>query len=221
MLAIGIGVSVALSACARDDGQWELANVTGHLPDLNFSLQADNGSTVSGASFAGKTTLVFFGYTHCPDVCPETMARLMQVVAQLGDDARDVRILFISVDPHRDTPQTLHAYVRAFDPQHVVGLSGSERQIADLARRYRVAYQAEKPNGDGNYEVMHSSAVYIFDRTGRARLLATAADPVDIIAGDLKRLIEQTAWRPATRQERTAATQTVSMEPPQNISPKA
>jgi protein SCO1/2 len=193
MLTLFIGASVALSACMRDDGQWKLVNVTGHLPDLGFSLQADNGSTVSGASFAGKTTLVFFGYTHCPDVCPETMARLMQALSQLGDDARDVRILFISVDPHRDTPQTLHTYVQAFDPQHVVGLSGSEKQIANLARRYRVAYQAERPDGDGNYEVMHSSAIYVFDRTGRARLLATATDSADTIVSDLKRLIERTS----------------------------
>ncbi|KAG0193150.1 hypothetical protein DFQ28_006156 [Apophysomyces sp. BC1034] len=193
VLALSIGLSVALAACTRDDGQWKLANVAGHLPDLGFSLQADSGNTVSGASFAGQTTLVFFGYTHCPDVCPETMARLMQVLAKLGDAARDVRILFISVDPHRDTPQTLHAYVQAFDPQHVVGLSGSEKQIADLARRYRVAYQAEKPDGNGSYEVTHSSAIYIFDRTGRARLLATATDSADTIAGDLKRLIEPTS----------------------------
>lgn len=192
-LVAALGASVALAACARDDTPWKLANVTGHLPDLGFSLLADSGKPVTGASFEGRTTLVFFGYTHCPDVCPETMAKLMQVLAKLGDDARDVRILFISVDPHRDTPQTLHAYVDAFDPQHVVGLTGSEKQIAELARRYRVAYQAEKPKGDGNYEVTHSSAIYVFDRTGRARLLATAGDPVDVIAGDVKRLIEQTS----------------------------
>lgn len=193
VLAACVGLSIALSACTRDDGQWKLTNVSGHLPDLGFSLQADNGQAASGASFAGKTTLVFFGYTHCPDVCPETMARLMQVLEQLGDDARDVRILFISVDPHRDTPQTLHTYVQAFDPQHVVGLSGSEKQIANLARRYRVAYQTEKPDGNGHYEVTHSSAIYVFDRTGRARLLATASDSADMIADDLKRLIEQTS----------------------------
>jgi protein SCO1 len=187
-----LGAALVLAACARDDGPWKLVDVTGHLPDLGFSLLADDGKPVTSATFKGRTTLVFFGYTHCPDVCPETMARLMQVLAKLGNDARDVRILFISVDPHRDNPQTLHAYVDAFDPEHVVGLTGSDKQIAELARRYRVAYQAEKPQGDGNYEVTHSSAIYIFDRTGRARLLATATDPVDTVAGDLKRLIEQT-----------------------------
>src|SRR5690606_10783481 len=95
--------------------------------------------------FKGKTVLMFFGYTNCPDVCPTTMAQLSQVMLKLGDDAKDVRILFVSVDPHRDTPDKLQAYVNVFD-KNAIGLTGSERQIADLARRYPVAYQIEKPS---------------------------------------------------------------------------
>jgi protein SCO1/2 len=181
-----------LGACSHETAPGHLADVSGHLPDLEFSLTADNGKPVTAESFRGHTTFVYFGYTHCPDVCPETMARLMQVLAKLGPDARNVRILFISVDPARDTPEALHAYVDAFDPQHAVGLTGTDRQIESLARRYRVAYQAEKPTRDGNYEVTHSSAVYVFDARGRARLLGTDNDAPELIAADVRRVIDDT-----------------------------
>src|SRR3546814_7915520 len=107
---------------------------------------------------------MFFGYASCPDVCPTTMAQLSQVMLELGDQADKVRILFISVDPHRDTPEVLQAYVNAFD-SNAIGLTGTEKQVADVARRYRVAYQIEKPKSDDhdNYEVAHSRGVYIFE----------------------------------------------------------
>jgi len=181
-----------LGACSHEAAPWHLADVSGHLPDLRFSLTADNGQPVTADTFRGRTTFVYFGYTHCPDVCPETMARLMQVLAKLGPDAKHVRILFISVDPARDTPAALHAYVGAFDPQHAVGLTGTDRQIESLARRYRVAYQAEKRAPDGNYDVTHSSAVYVFDARGHARLLATDHDAPDLIASDVRRVIDDT-----------------------------
>jgi protein SCO1/2 len=171
---------------------WQLTNVTGHLPDLNFDLVDDTNQPVTGKSFAGETTLVYFGYTHCPDVCPETMARLMQVLQALGPDAAKTRILFITVDPARDTPAALHAYVRAFDPVHAIGLTGTDSQIEALARDYRVAYQMEKRDPSGAYDVTHSSAVYIFDGTGRARLLATDRDSIEKIATDLRRVIDST-----------------------------
>ncbi|MEX3915953.1 SCO family protein [Paraburkholderia sp. BR10872] len=185
--------AVLLAACSHPGEAWQLTNVSGHLPDLDFALTADNGQPVTGTSFRGDTTLVYFGYTHCPDVCPETMARLMQVIAKLGPDADKVRILFISVDPARDTPQALHAYVGAFDARHARGLTGTDAQIESLARRYRVAYQMEKRDPDGDYEVTHSSAVYVFDAQGHARLLATDHDSADAIAHDLRRVINDTA----------------------------
>lgn len=185
--------TVLLAACSHPGEPWQLTNVSGHLPDLDFALTADNGQSVTGASFRGDTTLVYFGYTHCPDVCPETMARLMQVIAKLGPEADKVRILFISVDPARDTPQALHAYVGAFDARHAHGLTGTDAQIESLARRYRVAYQMEMRDPDGSYEVTHSSAVYVFDAQGHARLLATDHDTPDAIAHDLRRVINDTA----------------------------
>ncbi|HEY3596032.1 MAG TPA: SCO family protein [Paraburkholderia sp.] len=180
----------ALAGCSHDETPWKLTNVSGHLPDLDFSLTGDDGKPVTGNTFKGRTSLVYFGYTHCPDVCPETMARLLQVIGKLGPDAQQVRILFITVDPARDTPRALRDYVGAFDAQHARGLTGSSQQIEALAKRYRVAYQMEKRDPRGDYEVTHSSAVYIFDSQGHARLLATDHDTPDDIARDLRRIIE-------------------------------
>jgi protein SCO1 len=189
VLALSMALGL-LAGCTHKEVPWHLTNVTGHLPDLDFSLIGDDGKPVTGEAFKGDTALVYFGYTHCPDVCPETMARLMQVLAKLGPDAQKVRILFITVDPARDTPQALHDYVGAFDAEHAVGLTGNDRQIETLARKYRVAYQMEKRDPNGSYEVTHSSAVYVFDAQGHARLLATDHDSPDVVAADLRRIIE-------------------------------
>jgi protein SCO1 len=183
--------SAALTACSHHDAApWKLTDVTGHLPDLDFNLTDDTGKPTTGQSFAGKTTLVYFGYTHCPDVCPETMARLMQVLQQLGPDAKNTRIAFITVDPARDTAAALHDYVRAFDAEHAIGLTGTDGAIEGLAKRYRVAYQMEKRDPSGAYDVTHSSAVYIFDTHGHARLLATENDSIENITTDLRRVID-------------------------------
>jgi len=168
-IAMAAGVA-ALAACSHPADPWQLANVTGHLPDLDFSLTDDSGRPVTAANFSGQTAL--------------------QVIAKLGPDARNLRILFISVDPDRDTPAVLHTYVGAFDPQHILGLTGSDSQIESLAKRYRVAYQMEKRNPDGSYDVTHSSAIYVFDAQGHARLLATDNDAPDVIAHDVRRVID-------------------------------
>ncbi len=184
--------TLTMVACKRSSNSqysWELTQVQGHLPDLGFSLTSDQDIKVTEKNYRGKVALVYFGYTYCPDVCPETLSRLMQAITLLGvQDAEAVRILFISVDPARDRPNQLHDYVHAFDPKHIVGLTGSHAQIEALAKRYRVAYEASKPDSDNQYEVMHSSAVYIFDKAGRARLIATSSDSATQIAHDVRQL---------------------------------
>ncbi len=185
----------ALAACNPDSDEWSLYDVSGHVPDLRFSLSAAGGRTVTQDDLKGKTVLMFFGFASCPDVCPTTMAQLNDVMTRLGADAAQVRILFVSVDPHRDDPDTLQAYVDAFSP-NAMGVTGTERQIADLARRYRVAYQIEKPRpGDDPevYDVTHSRGIYVFDRRGRARLLASDSESVDALTHDIKQLLAQTA----------------------------
>ena len=101
--ALALLAACALTACSRNNAPWQLTDVTGHLPDLQFSLTGDDGKPATGDTFKGRASLVYFGYTHCPDVCPETMGRLMQVVDRLGPQAQQMRILFITVDPARDS----------------------------------------------------------------------------------------------------------------------
>jgi protein SCO1/2 len=183
-----------LAACTDSNVKWSLYDVSGHLPNLRFSLQGAGDKTVTEKDFAGQTVLMFFGYASCPDICPTTMAQLTEIVNQLGDRAKDVKIVFISVDPHRDTPDILQAYVKAFSSS-AIGLTGNEKQVAELARRYRVAYQIEKPKPGDNadvYDVTHSRGVFIFDRFGRARLLASDTEKVDVVLADLRQLIELT-----------------------------
>lgn len=157
-------------------------NVRGFLPSLKFTLDGAGGKTYSEKDFKGKTVILFFGYASCPDICPTTMAQLSQVMDNLGPDADQARIIFVSVDPHRDTADILQAYVDIFD-EHAIGLTGSERQIADVARRYRVAYQIERPRGDNpdDYDVAHSRGIYIFDKNGRARILAADGESVEAL----------------------------------------
>lgn len=164
--------------------------VRGFLPDLDFELVAAGGITMTEKDFSGKIVLMFFGYASCPDICPTTMAQLSQVVRNLGSDADKVRIIFVSVDPHRDTPEILQAYVDAFD-SHAIGLTGSERQISRLARRYRVAYQIEKPRGDDTevYEVAHSRGIYIFDERGKARMLASDGESVEKLTAAVREIM--------------------------------
>ncbi len=183
-----------LTACTDQPAKWSLYDVSGHLPDLKFSLQAAGNKTFTQEDLKGKTVLMFFGYASCPDICPTTMAQLSEVIAKLGDDAKDVCIIFISVDPHRDTPDMLQAYVDAFN-KNAIGLTGNEDQIAALARNYRIAYQIEKPKAGDNpdiYDVTHSRGVFIFDNQGKARLLASDTEAVDLVTQDVRQLIQLT-----------------------------
>lgn len=164
--------------------------VKGFLPDLQFTLQGAGNKTWTQNDFKGKVVLMFFGYASCPDICPTTMAQLSNVMEELGPRAENVRIVFVSVDPHRDTPEILQAYVDAFD-KHAIGLTGTEKQVADLARRYRVAYQIEKPRTDNpdSYEVAHSRGIYIFDTNGKARLLASDGESVEALTQGVLRIL--------------------------------
>lgn len=176
-----------LAACTPKQ-QWDLTSVRGHMPDLQFSLVNDNGQPVTAADFRGKVVLMYFGYTHCPDVCPLTLTHLHMTMQHLGAAADDVRILFVSVDPARDTPDVLHPYVQAFDPR-VVGLTGPMKALKALAKRYRVAFNNETPKANGGYDVTHSSGIFIFDRQGKIQVLATSADSVASITHDVAQII--------------------------------
>jgi protein SCO1/2 len=182
-------ISMVLIACqSQQAAPWQLTDISGHMPDITFRLTNDQGKSVTAADYQGKVTLLYFGYTHCPDVCPLTLAHLHVVMQRLGQLADGAQILFVSVDPARDTPEALHAYVTAFDP-HVVGLTGSPADIEALTKRYRAAFSREPDQTGGSYDVSHSSGIYIFDAHGKARLLATPTDSQDKLVHDLHLLL--------------------------------
>lgn len=188
LLLLPLAGALLLGGCHRDALPFKLTDISGHMPDLQFRLTDDNGKTVTAADYRGKVLLLYFGYTHCPDVCPLTLAHLHVVLQKLGKQADDVRILFVSVDPARDTPAVLHAYVNAFD-KRAVGLTGGPGAIEALVKRYRASFTREPGSKDGNYEVSHSSAIYVFDRDGRARVLSTPGTPQDDLVHDLRLLL--------------------------------
>lgn len=179
-----------LAACARTPEPWQLDDVSGHLPNLAFKLTSDIGNPVTASDYAGKVNILYFGYTHCPDVCPLTLTHLHVMLQRLGAAADGVHVLFVSVDPARDTPDVLHEYVTAFD-SHVTGLTGTPQQVEALAKRYRAAFSRDPGDANDKYEVSHSSAIYVFDRNGRARLLGTPINTVDQITHDVKRLLAE------------------------------
>lgn len=192
-VAVLIAFALVLGACRGGaDVDWHLTNITGHLPRLDFQLTGDSGAELTGADLRGKVVMMYFGYTHCPDVCPLTLSNLHVVMQRLGERADEARIVFVSVDPQRDTPQIMHQYVRAFDPR-AVGLTGEMKKIRKLTKAYRVVFDADPPDASGRYEVGHSSAVFIFDRDGRARLISTSTDDIVGITHDVRQLIEEKA----------------------------
>jgi protein SCO1/2 len=176
--------------CAKKQN-WDLANITGVVKPLEFSLINDTGHEVTNRTYHGKVVMLYFGYTHCPDVCPTTLANLAQALSKLGGEAENVKVLFVTVDPKRDDAGVLKNYTRAFGPEFVGLRTSDDEVLRKLAKRYRVTYSLGKPDANGNYEVTHSSAVFIFDGSGKARLIAEPGDSTDAIAHDLKQLIHE------------------------------
>lgn len=154
-----------------------------------FTLVADDGRTVTDRSYRGKWLLVFFGYTHCPDVCPTTLAAIAASLRRLGPLAARVQPLFITVDPRRDTPRVLAKYVRAFDPR-IVGLTGTSAQIAAVAHEYKVYFSADESADERDAQVDHSAFVYLMNPEGKFVQLFGGATPTNQIAARLRRLIK-------------------------------
>jgi protein SCO1/2 len=147
--------------------------------------RANDGQVVSAKDFRGKELLLYFGYTNCPDVCPTTLANIAEALNKLGPRAKDVRVLFVTVDPNRDTLPVLKNYAKAFSSE-MVGLRGTPDAIASLARRYRVAYSVDP---GPPYQVSHSSAVFFFDADGKARVVTLTTDDTAALAGDMKAVL--------------------------------
>jgi protein SCO1/2 len=180
----------ALAGCHREE-PWRLTEVDNQMPSLDFTLtRAKDGHIVTSKDYRGQIVVLEFGYTFCPDVCPTTLSNLTSALARLGDKAKDVRLLFVTVDPDRDTLDSLKRYEAAFSPQ-VDGLRGTESQLEHLAHRYRVAYSVSASKNPRDYKVMHSSIIFIFDRAGQIKLLSTNPDNVSDLAHDLGQLVDE------------------------------
>jgi protein SCO1/2 len=182
-------VVLALASCGRGEVRQGASDITGVMPSLAFNMiRASDGAAVTAESYRGKVVAVYFGYTHCPDECPTTLANLASVLRALGPAAKDFRVLFVSVDPKRDALPVLKAYVNTFAPQ-IDGLRGTDDEIAALARRYRALYRVTPTSAGPNEQVMHSDSTFFFDAYGRARVVTTRTDDTQAIAADVKRLL--------------------------------
>ncbi|MGW8248868.1 MAG: SCO family protein [Acidiferrobacterales bacterium] len=183
--------SGSASTIQRPPAQFRLANVNGSVSSLEFTLvDSASNKPVTGDTYQGKYVLMYFGYTHCPDVCPTTLVRMSRALKQLGERlSKNIQILFITLDPARDSARLMSEYTKNFGP-HIAGLRGTDAQIQNVANRYHVAYGTGKRDKYGNYEVVHGSAIYIFGTDGKARLMAKPNDPASSISHDLRMLMD-------------------------------
>jgi protein SCO1/2 len=151
----------------------------------SFTLTDQTGKTVTDKDFKGKPFLVFFGFTHCPDVCPTTLFEVSELLRALGNDADKTRALFITVDPERDTPQVMKDYLSSFDP-HLRGLTGDVADITAVEKAYRV-YAKKVPGKDGEYTMDHTALVYLMDKEGRFVAPFNLKRPPKDSAADLRK----------------------------------
>lgn len=186
-----LALLLVLTGCSGSDTDWNAKNIRGLMPDLEFELTGTDGEPFTPEDRAGQVRLLFFGFTNCPDICPATMARLQNAVKQMPEAMRDeVTLLFVSVDPERDTPERIGEFVDFFG-DNIVGLTSDEETLRTLAKRYRTTFGYGKPDENGDYDVSHSSAVYVFDGQARARLLIRSDQSISQISEDLETLVRQ------------------------------
>lgn len=181
-------IALLLGGCIGQEHNWHGKDIDGLMPELQFTLTRSDGKTVTAEDTRGQIRLLFFGFTHCPDVCPATLAQLNQAVAAMPEDlSQEVTPLFVSVDPQRDTPEKLASYVSFFSDR-TIGMTADEPTLRNLAKRYRTTFGYDEPDERGNYNVSHSSAVYVFDGEGNARLLLRPGMTTEQITSDLTQL---------------------------------
>jgi protein SCO1/2 len=190
LLGLVAGLVMSLAGCSPDSAaiHFNATDVTGADWGRDFHLTDAAGKPRQLADFKGSAVVVFFGYTQCPDVCPTAMSKLHEVMKQLGDDAKRVQVIFITLDPERDTPELLAQYVPAFDSRFL-GLYGKLEATAATAKDFKVFYQKQEGSAPGRYTIDHSSGLYIYDPQGRLRLFVRDGEAPAKIAADLKVLL--------------------------------
>lgn len=175
---------LALAGCQRSEG-FKAMDVTGADFGKKLELADPDGRKRTLADFQGKTVLLFFGFTQCPDVCPTALTRATEVRTQLGADAQRLQVLFVTVDPARDTPPVLREYMAAFDPGYI-GLRGTDDETAAAAREFRVFY-SKVPTGQ-SYTMDHTAITYVIDERGQLRLAVPHGESAADLVSDLRKL---------------------------------
>lgn len=184
--ALLIALLIVTAACTDSRPAFKATDISGVEWGKDFELTAHTGKRVRLSDYQGKLGVLFFGYTHCPDICAPTLLVLAQALNQLGPDAERVQVLFVSVDPAHDTPAQLAGFIPKFHPRFV-GLTGSDAEVRAVAADYKIAYQAGKNMGT----VDHSGGVYVKDARGRMRLYAKPGVTADDLAHDLRLLLKE------------------------------
>ena len=187
-----LGLAALLSGCDRlapsNVRSFNAIDITGADYARRLELPDQNGQLRTLADFKGKVTVVFFGYTQCPDVCPTTLAELARIKQQLGAQGAALQGILVSVDPEHDTPERLKAYVESFDPSFIA-LRGTPEQTAATAKEFRVFYARVPGKTQGSYSVDHTAGSYVFDREGKVRLFVRYGSGAETLAADLKALL--------------------------------
>ena len=183
-------LAFTLGGCGLPQPAFKNTDVTGSDCCRDFQLTDHHGKPRTLADFRGKAVIMFFGFTQCPDVCPTTMAEMKSVLQQLGSDAQRVQVLFVTLDPERDTRELLANYVPAFDPSFL-GVYGDLETTAKTAKEFRVFYQKQPGPTSTSYTLDHTAGSYVFDPQGRVRLFVRHGDGGANLAADLRVLLKQ------------------------------
>jgi protein SCO1 len=181
--------SSLLAGCSPDKPQFKSIDLTGADYAQGFSLADQNGQLRTLKDFSGKVVVVFFGYTQCPDVCPTSLAELAQVKQLLGADADKLQAVFITLDPERDTPELLKAYIGNFDPAFLA-LRPTLAQLPEVAKDFKIYYKKVNGKIKGSYTMDHSAGSYIFDSKGRIRLYSRYGSGAEVLASDIRLLLK-------------------------------
>lgn len=187
--AIAAGVAGLISACSEKKPSFSAIDLTGADYARDFALTDHNGQPRSIKDFAGKVVVLFFGYTQCPDVCPTSMAELAEVKKLLGKDGERLQGLFVTVDPQRDTPAVLKAYMANFDPTFLA-LYTTPEKLEALAKEYKVYYKKADGKTPTSYTMDHSAGSYVYDTQGKLRLYTRYGTGAQPLAADIKLLLQ-------------------------------
>lgn len=181
---------VLFSACSKQTVEFRGVDVTGADYAKDVALPDQNGQPRSLKDFSGKVVVVFFGYTQCPDFCPTTLAELAQVKQALGKDGERLQVLFVTVDPERDTPELLQTYMANFDPAFLA-LRGTPEQLTAVAKDFKVYFKKAEGKTPESYTMDHSAGSYIFDPAGRLRVYSRYGSGVEAVTADVKALLRE------------------------------